>query len=223
MKYLNHKTITRRKFLQQSGTVLGGSLLMNNLVSKALAKSFKPNVVDMGSWLYTGNGLPLYQYKGPLPFTAVDKNGVDAVLPQDPFFLLGNYRMALVTHASGIYQFLTAERAWARINASEQPNYGWNEASITFKNDKKAQKIKLTGLDSIAANPVIVQKHFGIGFARYAYQLENGIVCTRILSVKPSVKINSGNPSFIITVQLKKPGGKHRTWRIQKKCWSTMY
>ncbi|MDA3867536.1 MAG: hypothetical protein PF489_12425 [Salinivirgaceae bacterium] len=156
---------------------------------------------SIGEWDFASNGLPTYHYTGVLPFPSLDKDGKNNMLPEDPFFLLGNYRMALITHTSGIYQFLTAERAWARINATEKPNYGWNDASIVFKN-KKAQKVNLVGLQSIATNNELVKKTFGVGFARYAYRLENGISCTRLISVKPSAKINTGNPSFVVTILL---------------------
>ncbi len=162
----------------------------------------------IGTWALSTRGLPVYQYTGALPFTAVDQNGQDANLPKDPYFLLGNYRMGLLTHASGTYQFLTAERAWARVNAATQTNYGCNEASIVFNDPKKTRKIPLTGLNSIAANPALVQKTFGVGFARYTYQVENQITCTRIISVKPSPKINTGNPAFVVTVALKNGGRK---------------
>ena len=89
----------------------------------------------------SSKGLPVYDYTGPIPFHALDKNGNDARLPEDPFFLLGNYRMTLITHTSGIFQFSTAERVWARINAEDQPNYGWNDAGIVFKNNKKRTAI----------------------------------------------------------------------------------
>ncbi|CCH00423.1 hypothetical protein FAES_2414 [Fibrella aestuarina BUZ 2] len=154
----------------------------------------------------TALGLPAYTYTGKLPFTAVDKNGKDANLPEDPYFLLGNYRMALLTHASGVYQFLTAERAWARVNASTQTNYGWNDASIVVNNNGATQKTALVGVNSLAANPAAVQKSFGVGVARYTYQLANGIGCTRIISVKPSPQINMGNPAFVVTVTLKNNG-----------------
>ena len=159
-----------------------------------------------GHWAFSAAGLPVYQYTGALPVTAFDKDGKDANQPEDPYFLLGNYRMTLITHASGIYQFLTAERAWARINAAVQTNYGWNDASIIFKNDNIRKKTALVGLASIATDTSLVQKHFGVGFARYHYKLENGITCTRIISTKPSVKINTGNPAFVITVILKNNG-----------------
>ncbi|MBC8152476.1 MAG: hypothetical protein H7Z72_06160 [Bacteroidetes bacterium] len=159
----------------------------------------------IGVWSLSTRGLPVYQYTGSLPFTSVDKDGKDANLPEDPYFLLGNYRMGLLTHASGRYQFLTAERAWARMNAAEQTNYGWNDASLVFTNHGN-QKIALVGINSVAANPAVVQKFFGVGFARYTYQLPNQINCTRVISVKPSPKINTGDPTFAITVTLLNTG-----------------
>ncbi|MFD1875618.1 hypothetical protein [Hymenobacter bucti] len=157
----------------------------------------------VGNWSMTTQGLPVYQYMGQLPARAIDKEGKDAMLPDDPYFLLGNYRLTLFTHASGIYQLLTGERAWARINGTAQPNYGWNEASLV----SNGQKTLLTGLKSVGAKPG-TQKAFGVGFARYRYQLLGGLVCTRVISVKPSPKINTGNPAFVITVMLENTGSK---------------
>ncbi len=159
-----------------------------------------------GRWDFTGKGLPVYQYTGAIPVTAFDENGKDADLPEDPYFLLGNYRFTLITHASGIYQFLTAERAWARINAAAQTNYGWNDASIVFKNNKADKKVNLVGLQSVATNASVTKKEFGVGFAKYSYNLDNKVSCTRIISVKPSQKINSGNTAFVITVTLQNNG-----------------
>ena len=158
----------------------------------------------LGTWSWSTAGLPVYQYTGQLPVKALDKAGQDAMLPDDPYFLLGNYRLTLFAHTSGIFQFLTGERAWARINGVAQPNYGWNEASLVVKH----KKILLTGLSSIAADPALVQKRFGVGFARYTYQLGNGLACTRVISVKPSLKINTGHPAFVVTVSLTNTGRK---------------
>lgn len=178
------------------------------LIVIVLFASFSGLIADeIGTWGFSSKGLPIYQYTGNLPFHATDKNGKDSYLPNDPYFLLGNYRMTLITHASGIYQFLTAERVWARVNSAVQPNYGCNDASIVFKNNKN-KKVNLVGLESIATNKELVKKEFGVGFARYNYQLENGIACTRMISVKPSAKINTGNPAFVVTVVLKNNGKK---------------
>ncbi|UFH57983.1 hypothetical protein [Spirosoma sp. KNUC1025] len=157
----------------------------------------------IGVWGLSAKGLPTYQYTGALPFTARDDKGQDANLPEDPYFLLGNYRMALLTHVSGTYQFLTAERAWARVNAASQTNYGWNDAHIVLRDGQTINKVTLVGLKSIAADPAAVQKTVGVGFAKYTYQLPSQVSCTRILSLKPSPAINTGNPAFVVTVTLK--------------------
>lgn len=160
---------------------------------------------DIGNWGFTSLGLPFYQYTGNLPFNVKDKTGQDSGLPNDPYFLLGNYKMSLVTHASGIYELLNAQRVWTRINASSQPNYGWNDASISLNN---AKKINLIGLKSISNNNQLVKKYFGVGFAKYIYQIQKEVTCSRLISVKPSQSINAGNPSFIISVILKNNSNK---------------
>ncbi|GAB3642634.1 GH36-type glycosyl hydrolase domain-containing protein [Spirosoma arcticum] len=159
----------------------------------------------IGTWAMSAKGLPVYRYTGAIPFTAADKDGVDANLPEDPYFLLGNYRVGLLTHASGRYQLLTAERAWARLNADEQTNYGWNDASIRFGVGQAAKRVNLIGVNSLAADPALTQKSFGVGMARYTYQLPQ-VRCTRTLSVKPSPAINQGNPAFVVTVTLSNTG-----------------
>ncbi|GAB4033887.1 hypothetical protein [Spirosoma jeollabukense] len=93
----------------------------------------------IGSWGLSAKGLPIYQYMGSLPFTAKDNNGQDANLPENPYFLLGNYRMTLLPHVSGTYQLLTAERAWTRVNAASQTNYGWNDAHIVLRDGQTSK------------------------------------------------------------------------------------
>ncbi|MBC7902032.1 MAG: hypothetical protein H7Y27_01355 [Gemmatimonadaceae bacterium] len=164
-----------------------------------------------GEWSFSSQGLPVYNYTGKVPVAVVDKESKDANLPEDPYFLLGNYRMSLITHVSGIYQVLTAERAWARINAAEQTNYGWNDASVVLKENGVDKKTDLIGVNSSGGDARKTKKSFGVGFARYAYQVGDDIACTRIISTKPSLKINTGNSSFVITVVLKNNGTKTQT------------
>ncbi|MBC7827137.1 MAG: hypothetical protein H7122_05290, partial [Chitinophagaceae bacterium] len=84
--------------------------------------------------------------------------------------------------------------------------YGWNEASIVFKNDKVNANVVLTGVKSIAANKSVVTKEFGVGFASYSYKLDQNLQLTRMISVKPSMKVHTGNPSFAVTIVLKNNG-----------------
>ncbi len=158
---------------------------------------------QLGDWHWSSTGLPIYAYRGSLPVKAVDRAGKDAMLPNDPYFLLGNYKMTLFVHASGRFQFLTAERAWARINAGEQANYGWNDTQLTY--GKKT--LKLVGIP-YRGSDAVVKKNFGVGFARYDYPVEDGLACTRLISVKPSLKIHTGNPAFAVTVTLTNKGNK---------------
>ncbi len=198
---------SRRKFIQQSGSLLTGALLAQSLVGKALTNTSLKAVIgdapNIGSWLFTYNGLPAFEYKGKLPFSAVDRNGKDALLPEDPYFILGNYRCTLFAHASGILQFLTGERSWTRINAASDINYGANTAKVAVigKNDDKAYE--LVGLQSLGADPSVTKRFFGTGFARYEYSLGRELECQRIISVQPSAAIHKGNPAIVITVVLK--------------------
>ncbi|WP_300699785.1 hypothetical protein [Bacteroides sp.] len=163
----------------------------------------------IGEWGSTSQGLPIYQYQGGLPFQALDNEGNDSRLPEDPYFLLGNYRLGLFTHVSGIFQFITAQRVWARINFSEkQPNYGSNEAYVSLMREGISKQIDLVGVSSIASDPQRTKRFFGVGGARYEYDLGDGVSCTRIISVKPSEKINEGTPSFLISVTLNNKGKK---------------
>lgn len=168
----------------------------------------------IGEWTSTVQGLPAYRYLGDLPFQALDNEGNESNLPADPYFLLGNYRLGLFTHVSGIFQFMTAQRVWARINFNEgQPNYGSNEAYVILTHGKKSQQTDLVGVNSIASDSKRVKRLFGVGFARYDYELGEGVSCTRLLSVRPSENINEGTPSFLISVILRNRGQKSLTMK----------
>jgi len=163
---------------------------------------------QIGQWSFTSQELPQYQYTGKLPFEAVDNEGKDSRLPEDPYFFIGNYRLGLFTHVSGIFQFITAERSWSRINYEDkQPNYGSNSASLTIKGSNP-KRTELVGMQSIASDPSMTKRLFGVGFARYEYKPTKDISCTRVVSVKPSAEINTGTPSFLISVTLKNTGRK---------------
>lgn len=135
--------------------------------------------VPFGGWGEDANGLPYYEYTGGVPFEAVDGKGNPTELPQDPYFLLGNYHIGLVTHAGGMYEILTAERGWARLNAdSSRPDYG-------------------TVLSSLG-KPSRMQS--GVGFSSWDYRLPDGVDCRRVLSVRPSAAVNEGAPAFCVDV-----------------------
>ena len=151
------------------------------------------NAPQLGRWLDDEHGLPCYRYEGPLRFGA-------ARLPDDPFFLLGNYRLTLFVHASGRYQLITGERAWARMNRGDAPTTGANSAAVVVDGVRH----ELLGLDEPAA--VEAEKVFGVGFARFQYWLGNSLTVTRTLSVLPSRKPGEGTSAFLVTVRLENTG-----------------
>jgi cellobiose phosphorylase len=122
------------------------------------------------------------------------------MLPDDPFFLIGNYRLTLFTHASGIYQILTGERAWGRVNQGDAPYSGANQATI----EASGQTHHLIGPDHPAATAA--SKHFGVGFARYDYNLSPSLQVSRLLSVLPSTKPEDGTSAFLVQVRIRNVG-----------------
>lgn len=139
-----------------------------------------------GKWDESPAGLPYYSYDG----TASHKG-------DDPAFLLGNYRLNLMTHASGVYQIMSGERILARFNAdSNRPNYGKNRATVTVGD----ASYEMVGLNSYASDPSRCVVETGVGFTRYDYKLPGGIMCSRMISVMPSENVNEGNPLFVVSV-----------------------
>ncbi|MFZ0661175.1 MAG: hypothetical protein WAM66_00650 [Acidobacteriaceae bacterium] len=123
--------------------------------------------------------------------------GLDGrMLPDDPVFLLGNYRLSLFTHTSGLMQILTGERAWGRMNDGGGYWSGANKASCIVDGSSH----ELVGLDEPAAKEA--DKLFGVGFARYSYQLGHGLNVQRSLHVRPSTKPGEGHSAFLIHVRL---------------------
>jgi len=164
-----------------------------------------------GIWTEGYDGLPSYRFDSCLPVDVTDDMGGDANLPEDPYFLLGNYRMGLFTHVSGIFQFMTAQRAWARVNASVlQPNYGENDAYVVIGTGRNSEKTDLIGVESIASDPSLTSRRFGVGYASYEYKLPSAVSCMRTVSVRPSVSVNTGVPAFLVTVTMKNEGRTSR-------------
>ena len=163
----------------------------------------------IGHWLKDEYGLPAFNYTGALPFKAKIKNGQDAKLPSDPWFLLGNYRFTLFAHVSGEYELVTGERAWGRVNQGDRPNSGQNDANINILDSKNRilKTYKLVGKSSLAGQPEKCSRVFGCGFAVYSYEMED-LSCKRSLSVKPSKNPYNGEPAFYLTVEIKNKSAK---------------
>ena len=158
---------------------------------------------NIGYWSNDEAGLPCFEYTGEIPYSAKLKNGSDVKLPNDPWFLLGNYRFTMFTHVSGEYELISGQRSWARINQGKQKNSGVNLSEISVN----GKKYTLTGMASLAADTKKCRRVFGCGFANYSYEI-NGITVNRNLSVKPSTEINDGSSAFLLTVTVKNTLGK---------------
>lgn len=146
-------------------------------------------------------GLPSYRYAGPVPFPLPAGIKRD-YLPEDPFFLLGNYRLTVFAHVSGAFQILSGERAWGRLNQGEQIFSGANDATV----EVSGKQTQLVGVHAPAAQRA--EKVFGIGFAQYGYDLGDGLRVMRTISVLPSTKPGEGTSAFLISVSLRNGGDK---------------
>lgn len=155
----------------------------------------------IGFWKEDKCGLPLFEYTGKLPFTAADREGNKVKLPEDPWFLLGNYQLTLFAHVSGEYEMIAGQRSWSRVNAGEHINSGVNRAVIRI--DEKDWE--LCGLHSVSANPEYCTREFGCGYASYRYCLED-VEVKRTLAVKPSMTVDGGKSAFLTTVEIKNMG-----------------
>ena len=135
----------------------------------------------IGFWKKDNAGLPCFQYTGALPYEEYLSNGQRVKLPEDPWFLLGNYQLTVFTHVSGEYELITGQRSWGRVNQGNGKNSGANRAEITIN----GKTYSLVGMDSLSADPSVCERSFGCGFADYTYLID-GVKVSRRLSVKPS-------------------------------------
>ena len=168
----------------------------------------KDNTMNrIGNWNWDREGLPLYEYNGGQPSSAKDKLGRDAELPDDPCFILGNYRLTLFVHASGRYQFITGERGWARLNHGGR-NQGWSQSLVHVSRNAGAAGDEATYF--LAGNKhddrVRAQRRFGVGYAKYDYNCADELVVSKVISVQPSTELHQGNPSSLFSVTLKNTG-----------------
>ncbi len=163
----------------------------------------------IGVWKADDLGLPVYEYTADLPLVVTSKSGKVAKTPNDPWFIMGNYRGTVFPHVSGTYELLNGERVISRINQGSKPNSGGVLASINDSEDNK--NYNLAGMESLAINSKICKRTFGTGFARYQYNLDNAISCDRTLSSKPSQNPKDGISAIVITVVLKNNTAKTKT------------
>jgi Glycosyl hydrolase 36 superfamily, catalytic domain len=188
---------SRRAFMAGVGATAAATLVEQTWPQTAAS--------SLGEWVDGGEGLPCYAYRGPIRFSDHYQTkpmwGLDGkMLPDDPVFLLGNHRLTLFTHASGHIQILSAERAWARMNQGEAIWSGANRATCVAGDNKH----ELIGLDEPAAKNA--DKLFGVGFARYSYQLGPRVKVERSIHVRPSATVGIGSSAFLLRVRFENTG-----------------
>ena len=145
-------------------------------------------------WKDAPGGLPYYKYTG-------NRTG-------DPAILLGNSRIKVRAHLSGIYELISGERCWGRFNADPlRPDYGKNRATVYVGN----KAIQLVGQGSLAVSSDKCEVYSGAGFVRYDYDLGNGLKCSRMISVMPSETPDGGEPLFLVTVTFTNENSTART------------
>jgi cellobiose phosphorylase len=156
---------------------------------------------NLGYWDKDGDGLPFFTYTADLPYRQQDRAQNPVALAEDPAFILGNYMFTMYPTASGKYQLLATQRALGRMNQGDEAVAGENGAFVVMPgNDTTA----LTGMNSPLLNEST--RSFGVGYARYAYNLPDGLGVERTLAVKPSPQPNEGVPGFLLTVNFKNNG-----------------
>ena len=165
----------------------------------------------IGCWREDRSGLPCFEYTGSLPYQEKLKSGTPVKLPEDPWFLLGNYRMTVFTHVSGMIELISGQRSWMRLNQGEKRNTGVNNAVITVN----GRAFPLVGMDSLSADPSVCSRTFGCGFAEYHYEAEN-VTVIRNISVKPSSSPYDGYSGILLTIRIRNRNSKPAECRYQE-------
>lgn len=151
----------------------------------------------IGFWKKDAMGLPCFEYTGKLPYVECLSNGQKVKLPEDPWFLLGNYQLTVFTHVSGEYELITGQRSWGRVNQGKEKNSGAAKADLTIN----GKSYSLVGIDSLSADPSGCKRSFGCGVADYSYLID-GVKVNRRLSVKPSMNPDTGSSAMLCEVML---------------------
>lgn len=157
--------------------IVGLALLLSNV---GLSAKSKDNISPIGYWEKDAVGLPCFHYTGSLPAMGVKPDGGKAKIPDDPWFLLGNYQLTLFAHVSGKYELITGQRAWGRMNQGEEINSGENNSVLTMLDGsgKAKNSICLVGMDSEALRADVCRKTFGCEFAHQEHRKGESLVET---------------------------------------------
>jgi len=186
-------------------------LILSIACSLLMVSSFAAQQSKLADWQFDNNNLPKVRYLGHYPFIStpaeLDIGVTHTGNRSEPYFLLGNYKMVLLTHVSGEYELLTSERSWGRLNQGNEINTG-NSGAYFIENDKKTL---LTGPNSLATNQNAFQMSSGVGYSEYQYQLPNELAIKRTIKVAPSTEYDNGLGMMLIDVKFTNNGTAARS------------
>lgn len=169
-------SFSRRLFLKGS-SLLGGYAATASAFSQAneLTNARLANQKSsIGNWEKDQSDLPLFRYIAkPFKQSSVNdfKNPAE-LLEDDPYFLLGNYRLTSFVHSSGVMRLLSGERAWSKLNEGKDQRPD-NKAWLDVTDKEGKSRIDLIGPKGIARDPALCTREFGIGYANFVYQLKH--------------------------------------------------
>lgn len=194
---------SRRGFLKSSA-LIGGYVATTSVISQAgelmvSSPNAKIKKSPIGHWDTDKSGLPQFRYSAqPLTRRTVsDYKKPAELLEDDPYFLLGNYRLTSFVHSSGVVHLLSGERAWAKLNEGQDQRPD-NTASLQVGNEAP---IQLIGPNGRARDPVQCTREFGIGYANFNYPFKE-LRCRRTLSVAPSSALHTGISAYLVEIEL---------------------
>ena len=159
----------------------------------------------LGHWFIDTDRLPAFSYDAPLPFECTTPDGKTPQMRNDPWFLLGNYRITVFVHVDGTYELISGERSWTRLNQGERVNSGVNDAYITIA----GKRYQLTGKGSLAEDNKICARVFGCGYAEWTFRID-GLEIVRRMQVEPSLTMDGGQSAVLITTEVKNSGRSSR-------------
>ena len=206
----------RRRFLK-AGSLLAGSALYGRTHARETGagpvSSGSASGSTIGVWRRDEAGLPAFGYTAPPFVPGVPLKGA-VVLEDDPYFILGNYRLTAFVHSSGVVRVMTGERAWARLNEGldGRPD---NRATLTLQSSTGTSTIDLVGAQGQARDPQRCTRTFGVGYADFRYA-SPALAIRRTVSVAPSAAVNTGTPAYLVEVELTLRGGDEQAFVFEE-------
>lgn len=212
----------RRRFLKQTSLLAGyiatssaTAGLSDQLLSAGTTTSMKQS--SIGHWQKDPFGLPTFRYLAtPLKRATVDNYQRPAeLLEDDPYFILGNYRLTSFVHSSGVVRVMSGERAWSKLNEAKNQKPD-NQAILVVTGSTGRSQTELIGPNGIARNPERCERDFGIGYANFSYNIDS-VKFRRTLSVAPSSSTNSGLSAYLVEIEFTNDSTEEKHFIYEEK------